>query len=147
MKNIKIEIPAGFEIDNFDIKTGEIKFKEVKKEITKRIKTFADVCKEDNTTEEEFKKKYSTLDENTYSFLQCKLISKVFNQGWEGDWDNSNEYKYFVYFDMRDKGSFFDCGCWDSESYVSAALQFKTRKLATYCGKQFEDIYRVYFKG
>lgn len=147
MKNLTIEIPQGFEISEFDIKTGKVSFKEVKKEITERVKTFDDACREIGTTEKEFQKKYDFLENDTYAFQQIKVLAKALNEGTVLNWDNENEYKYYIWFDMRKKGSFrYVYGsCAFSDSAASAC--YKTRELCNYAGTQFEDIYRKFFKG
>ncbi len=72
------------------------------------------------------------------------IIAEALNEGWKPNWGDSNEYKYYPYFDMRSGGSFddADCDCWDSDSYVGSRLCFKSQELAEYAGKQFEFIYK-----
>jgi hypothetical protein len=72
-------------------------------------------------------------------------IAKALNEGWKPNWNDSNEYKYYPYFDMR-SGSFDGTNCviWGSISAVGSRLCFKNRELAEYAGKQFEDIYKEY---
>ena len=49
-KTLKIEIPEGFKIDNFDINSGVVKFTPIPKSITERIKTIEDVVEIAQTT-------------------------------------------------------------------------------------------------
>lgn len=152
-KEIKITAPKGFEIDKVNSTFEKIVFKEIKKDVLERIKTFKDVLSDLGENDEEVKTYQKLISANvtgkTLAFQQCVLISKCLNEGWISNWDNSNEDKYFVYFDMRNKGSFGGgCGLWRGAYAGSlAALCFKTSELAKYAGKKFEDIYRTYFKG
>jgi hypothetical protein len=148
MKTLKIEIPIGFEIDNFDIKTGEIKFKETPKDIKERIKTFADVLNHLNIDEDDFDDENEGLQIDEIAYKKVKLIVKVLNEGWIPDWMDS-EYKYFPWFDMKGSSSgsgfsFCDCGDWGTYSSVGSRLCFKSRELAEYAGKQFTEIYKQY---
>jgi len=145
-KEIKIEIPAGYEI-NQQLSTFEkIVFKEVKKDIIERVKSFDDACREEGTTEKEFKQKYAVLDAQGYAAEQLKLGIRVLNEGWAVDWDNSNEYKYIVYYDMRGKGSLYCVDCYYTYTSSAASFYYKSEKLAEYGYTIFEDIYRTYFK-
>lgn len=147
-KELRIEIPKGFEIGEFDIKTGTVKFKAVKKDIFERIQYFDDACREVGTTEKDFEKKYKeVLDEQGYATEQAKVIAKALNENWTSNWDNSNEYKYFIYYDMRGKGSFDHYYYWRSLSSIPARLCFKSSELATHAATKFPEIYRTYFKG
>ena len=56
-KTLKIEIPEGFKIDNFDINSGIIKFTPIPKSITERIKTKEDVVEIAQTTAKKYCKK------------------------------------------------------------------------------------------
>lgn len=78
---------------------------------------------------------------------QMDLITTVFNEGWEPDWDNHNEWKYYPLFKHSGSGlSCDDCGSDDSRSGVGSRLCYKSRELAEYAGKQFIDIYRKFHK-
>lgn len=147
MKELKIEIPKNHEIDTENSTFERIVFKEIKKDVTERIKTFDDACREAGTTEKEFEKKYSILDAQGYASEQFKLLRNVVNENWQPNWDDSNEYKYFIWYDMRGKGSldFVDYRYWDT--YAPGSSCFKTEKLARFIESQFPDIIRTYFKG
>ena len=114
--------------------------------ITERIKTFEDAC--------------AYLDLNPIDVLppetiynakfliasaKLAIITKALNEGWEPNWDNSSEWKYYPWFDIRSSGggfSFYVYGGGTTRSFVGSRLCFKSRGLATYAGTQFLYIYK-----
>jgi hypothetical protein len=109
-----------------------------------RIKTVADVLEEHGYSEEHFIEttKGLTGDETAYRII--KMLAKTLNEGWEPDWSNQNEYKYYPWFEMRGSSGFrFGVYAdWFTHSLVGSRLCFKSRELAEYAGKQFVDVYR-----
>lgn len=78
---------------------------------------------------------------------ELSIIAEALNEGWKPDWDNSNQYKYWPWFDMRSSGSgfsFYVYGCDFSGSRAGSRLCFKSRELAEYAAKQFTDIYKQF---
>ncbi|QDZ63264.1 hypothetical protein I6H88_13685 [Elizabethkingia bruuniana] len=145
---LKIEIPAGYEVDNFDPSTGEIKFREKPKDIKERIKTFADVLKYFGIDETYFNEQNEDLESDEVAYRKVKLIVKALNEGWTPDWSDSDQYKYFPWFNMSSSSgagfSFNDCDGWSTLSHVGSRLCFKNRDLAKYAGQQFESIYKEF---
>ena len=148
MQTLKIQIPQGYEIDSFDKLSGELKLKvqQPKKEVTERIKTFDDVLQDNGIDFGHFDYDCNELADDEIAYRKLKLIAKSLNEGWTPDWSNSNEYKYFPWFEMRGSSGFrFDgYDYWNSGSYVGSRLAFKTSKLAEYAGKQFQSIYEQF---
>lgn len=145
---LKIEIPAGYEVDNFDPSTGEIKFREKPKDIKERIKTFADVLNHFGIDETYFNEQNEDLESDEVAYRKVKLIVKALNEGWTPDWSDSDQYKYFPWFNMgSSSGAGFSCGVcggWSAYSGVGSRLCFKNRDLAKYAGQQFESIYKEF---
>ena len=148
METLKIEIPKGYEVQSFNEKTGEIKFRKKPKEVTERIKDFKDVLDEHGLTIGEFTKSCLGLSDDEIAYRKIKLIAESLNEGWEPDWGDSNQYKYYPWFDMGSSsgsGFAFDVyDYWCSDSYCGSRLCFKTSKLARYAGEQFTDIYKEF---
>ena len=74
------------------------------------------------------------------------IIAQVLNDGWEPNWDDYNEYKYYPWFYM-DSALGFDLNhvyCHYSASTVGSRLCFKTEALAEYAAKNFKDLYKDY---
>jgi hypothetical protein len=130
----------------------------VPQKITDRIKSWEDVC---NFLSLDPKRclpfdtelPYSSKDEisgNAY-FKLCKII-EVLNEGWEPNWDNSNEPKYYPWFYMDSKAdsgfglSYDDCAYDYSRTTVGSRLCFKSSELAIYAAKQFRSEYKDYMK-
>jgi len=119
--------------------------------ITNRIKTYEDACQElgiEPVNEKEMLRSGSTIDEIAYK--QLKTIIKALNEGWIPNWKDTNEYKYYPYFNMSVASGFgFSASvyCCDlSYSYVGSRLSFKNRELSNYAGKQFETLYEDFMK-
>ncbi len=142
---IKIKAPKGFRISNFDIQTGTAKLTEIPKSATERIKTIEDVLKDNGTTQEEVDKMFKGAPNHLKYQYIAELLCKSLNEGWEADWDNSSEAKYFPWFKMSSSGfRFGDCGRWFAVSLVCSRLCLKNRELAEYAGKQFTDLYKKF---
>lgn len=112
--------------------------------ITDRVKTFKDACQV-----AEFKEDHSSFNglpgDDEAAYRKLKVIVLALNEGWEPDWNNSNEYKWCPWFYMdtpgfRFYGSDFDLSF--SGTTGGSRLCFKSEELATYAGKQFIDIYK-----
>lgn len=118
------------------------------KNIMERVKTFSEACEVLGINPNQITNNtFDSKDEIAYKKL--KIITKALNEGWEPDWKNQNQYKYFPWFDMNKKpGSGFDrssyCIFWSRSSSVSSRLGFKTNELALYAAKQFEQEYYDY---
>ncbi len=120
--------------------------------ITDRVKTWEDAAEiygVDPVESLPFTNPQNGIEEAANAFYQTEIIIHVLNEGWEPNWDNSNEYKWYPYFDMRTSGSaggfsFAVCYYVLTSSYVGARLVLKTEALAKYAGTQFLHIYKVW---
>ncbi len=149
MQKLTINIPEGFKVKSFDETTGVVNFEPIPKDIKERIKTFEDVLKAMDMTLEDFEETSKDLMPDELAYRKLKQIVGVLNEGWTPDWSNSNEWKYYPWFKMGSpsgSGFSFDvCDGWVSASDVGSRLCFKSRELAEYAGKQFENLYKDYF--
>lgn len=118
----------------------------IKKEVTERVKTFSDVLSENLISNQEWEEQNVGLSKDEIAYRAIKLIAKALNEGWEPDWDDDDQYKYYPYFEwsVGSGFSFFDYGCVNSHSFLGSRLYFKSSELATYAGKQFISIYNDY---
>lgn len=81
------------------------------------------------------------------------IIAEALNEGWQPNWNDWDEAKYFPYFEVEaseDKPSGFgfsdtDCAYWGASAVVCSRLCFRTAELAKYAGKQFVELYKEYF--
>jgi hypothetical protein len=112
--------------------------------IIDRIKTFEDAYHE---ADKEIRKDYDenctgTSDRVAYSKL--KLISKVMWEGVKIDWNNSNQYKYWSWFNLS-SGLGFDGSCCHyglTITLVGSRLCYPSKEISDYVAKQFIEIYK-----
>jgi hypothetical protein len=118
-------------------------------DITDRIKTFEDACKETGIYPSELSVSGEGITDDHMkgiaAFHKLTIIAKALNGEWVPDWNNTSEYKYYPYFDIKNGFVFYDCGCYYRSSHVGSRLCFKSDELATYAGKQFLDLYKDLF--
>lgn len=118
--------------------------------ITDRIKTFADAWEYCGKSEIPLIQGNEKQIEYFIAVYQMSIICKALNEGWEVDWDNADEPKYYPYFYMSPSGfAFTGTGNDSTHAYAGCGSNFrlKTAELAKYCGKQFIDIWKVIQKG
>jgi hypothetical protein len=84
---------------------------------------------------------------NLSSFEKLKLISKVANQGWYPNWNNTNENKYSPYFEYKEGVfSFYTVDYRNTEITVPSALSYQSSELAYFMGVYYFDLYEDYLK-
>lgn len=118
-----------------------LNFPELGAKITDKVKTYSDACKLLNIAEENFHAG-ETKDEIAYKKL--KVIARALNEGWQPNWTDTNESKYYPWFKRSSSGSGFSYHVYDFDrtlTHVGSRLVFSSRELATYAGQQFIDIY------
>ncbi len=117
----------------------------------KEIKSFEDACKKLGI--EALLPDFGMIPEKSQipmlAHYQLCIIVEAINGGWVPDWTDWSQYKYYAWFRMGSaSGSAFsydDYANWTSHSTASSRLCFKTREMAEYAGKQFEQLYKDYF--
>jgi hypothetical protein len=116
-----------------------------------KIKTFEQACKKLGYDPVKVLPKVGTMPKHhqdaTVAHAKLVIITEALNDGWKPNWKDSNEWKYYPWFDMSSpSGPAFDgCDYWYSISTVGSRLCFKSEELAEYAGKQFQKLYRQYF--
>jgi len=151
--NLTDIIPEGFIIDSLNENKTAINLKEIPKNIKERVKTIEDAISELGADDEDIKAllaiKDLSIPQHIIAQLQLIIIAKALNEGWTPDWNDSNQSKYYPWFNMKSSsvGGFVCDGFdyWATISHVGSRLCFKSRELAEYAGKQFKDIYEEYF--
>lgn len=117
--------------------------------IMERVKSFQDICDiagvmrctfelPTNATRKQIRKNAGNMIE---------LFIEVLNEGWEPDYSNSNEQKWYPYFEYNKRTGRFSyyAYCYnDVVSHVGSRLVFKTKALAEFAAKLFIDIYNDY---
>lgn len=115
--------------------------------ITDRVKSFEDACQVlgISTNVPEVKglpRKHQKAIIANYKLI---VIAEALNEGWKPNWQDSDEYKYYPWFDMSNPAG---VGCSltiDAASYTNASigsrLCLKNRELAIYFGQTFTDLF------
>lgn len=115
--------------------------------ITDRVKSFEDACQVlgISTNVPEVKglpRKHQKAIIANYKLI---VIAEALNEGWKPNWQDSDEYKYYPWFDMSNPAG---VGCsftslTASRSYASfgSRLCLKNRELAIYFGQTFTDLF------
>lgn len=115
--------------------------------ITDRVKTFEDAYEIAGRPQKPDFNVFFVADRSFYENMwKMSIITMVLNEGWEPDWDNDNESKYYPYFYMSPSGfAFFDTTCDYSFALAGCGsrLRFRTSELARYAGEQFLDIWKA----
>ena len=111
----------------------------------KHIKSFEDACKALNIDPNSIINSTDNADDIAYKKL--KIITKALNEGWEPDWTNSDERKYFPWFNLSSGSglSYDDCVNQYSYSNVGSRLCFKSWELCEYAANTFLDLYTDFF--
>jgi len=114
------------------------------KAVNGKIETFEEALEHQGINEADFEASCKGLEKDEIAYKKIKIIAKALNNGWTPNWDNSNEYKYYPYFDMRSGVGFSHSGYvhWSTITSVGSRLCYKSSDLAIYAGKQFESIYK-----
>lgn len=115
-----------------------------------RVQTLEAACAELGITGEitieipdNAKRLFPFLEDNA----KAAIVTEALNEGWVPNWDNKNEKKWQLYFNMQ-TGEFslslviYSCECSD----VPSRLCFKNEELARHAVKYFSDIYRSLFQ-
>lgn len=105
-ETIQVEIPAGKKaawVDGFlKLVDAEEEQKKDERPITERVKTFEDACKElgeDHKLVQQFKAIQEAIaeDKEATAYFKLGIITAALNEGWEPDFTNDNEYRYYPY--------------------------------------------------
>ena len=117
----------------------------------KTIKTFQDVCNvaKANIGHYILPRTATKNDIRDNAYDKLKLIISVFNQGWEPNYSDDNERKWFPYFTYDKNSGAFVCyyfNSYASNANVGSRLVFKSQELAIFAGELFIEIYNEYLK-
>ncbi len=123
--------------------------------VIERVQTIEDAYTEKGLVRHEeipFANPKNARQEAVNSFLDAIVLTEAYNEGWEPNWDDSEEEKYEIWWDMRSDeldvsavGSGFSLdgvGFAYSDTFVGSRLVFKTRALARAAAERFVQVYR-----
>lgn len=115
--------------------------------ITDRVKSFEDACQVlgISTNVPEVKglpRKHQKAIIANYKLI---VIAEALNEGWKPNWQDSDEYKYYPWFDMSNPAG---VGCSSTNhtasattAHIGSRLCLKNRELAIYFGQTFTDLF------
>lgn len=115
--------------------------------ITDRVKSFEDACQVlgISTNVPEVKglpRKHQKAIIANYKLI---VIAEALNEGWKPNWQDSDEYKYYPWFDMSNPAGVGYSNTDYAASYTGADLGsrlcLKNRELAIYFGQTFTDLF------
>ena len=119
-------------------------------DITKKIKSYEDACKVLglNPENQPCVDSVSEKDRNSIiAYHKLIVIVRALNEGWEADFSNHDQYKYWNWLWVDTDG--FVCvdtsyTATTTDAYIGSRLCFKNRKLAEYAITQFKSLYEEY---
>lgn len=115
--------------------------------ITDRVKSFEDACQVlgISTNVPEVKglpRKHQKAIIANYKLI---VIAEALNEGWKPNWQDSDEYKYYPWFDMSNPAGVGYSATYiaasDTDACVGSRLCLKNRELAIYFGQTFTDLF------
>ena len=115
--------------------------------ITDRVKSFEDACQVlgISTNVPEVKglpRKHQKAIIANYKLI---VIAEALNEGWKPNWQDSDEYKYYPWFDMSNPAgvgfSNTNNAASNTTADVGSRLCLKNRELAIYFGQTFTDLF------
>lgn len=113
---LTIDIPEGMEIDleNSNLAKGIVKFK-------KKYITYGDILQECPTNFSGLRVRNHCIDK-ILAISKLMNIAKYYNEDWEPDWNNQDEYKYFI---ICNRGTYKVDHGWTS---ICSNIYFKNKK-------------------
>ncbi len=114
--------------------------KDLSNKITDRIKTLDDVRRKLVLTDLSTKQALSRR-----AFASLQEIAQALNEGWEPDFNNTDEGKWYPLFAKAESGWVFYCSYVHySTSKVGFGSCFRSKELSDYAAAQFFDVYLDY---
>jgi len=119
----------------------------------KELNTVEDVFKQVNIDLNGLDKHFEWMPEHRRAFAKVQFILdtvvEVINEGWVADWSDTNQDKWYLWWNFKSKSGFgfaaagYLCGY--ANSHVSSRLVFKNREKAEHAAKFFINLYKDYY--
>lgn len=143
---------------------GESVVKPVRPEdVKERVKSYEDACEELGIP---VVTDWGDMKIDEIAYAKLKTIVWALNEGWVPDWEDSDQYKYWVWFNMSDLNQWYSrvvarsciysytyggvafAYCNNTSTYTNSVygsrLALKSRDLAIYCGNTFASLWAEY---
>ena len=111
------------------------------------IKSFEDACKEFEISNDSCRPIFDVEeDTDEIAYKKLKVIVRAINQGWTPDWNNTDQKKWYPYFNLSSGFGFShtDYLYVNTDATVGSRLCFETQEKAIYAGEQFLEIYKEF---
>lgn len=156
-KELKIEVPQGYEIDKENSTFEKIVFKKVEKELPKcweelgeikgwYVDSFSDImpCDKGDTDKDNDKNIFPTIEEAEACLALAQLcqLRDRYNDGWKPDWENRAQNKFIIYIHPNNK-ILFDKISANTHAISRHLLTFKTEELRNKFLENFEDLIKI----
>lgn len=151
---IQVEIPAGKKaawVDGFlKLVDAEEQQKKDERPITERVKTFEDACNElgeDHKLVQQFKAIQEAIaeDKEATAYFKLGIITAALNEGWEPDFTNDDEYRYYPYLCIWTKEELEDKDeAWKEDHNLQLSLCVGSSSHGANCGLAFADSYEAW---
>nr|WP_129729964.1 hypothetical protein [Parabacteroides goldsteinii] len=132
-------------------------------DVRERVKSYEDACEELGIP---VVTDWGDMKIDEIAYAKLKTIVWALNEGWVPDWEDSDQYKYWAWFDMSDLNQWYSrvvarscsysytnggvacASCSnasaDTSSNYGSRLALKSRDLAIYCGNTFASLWAEY---
>jgi hypothetical protein len=138
------EIDEMFEVATVEQKKVLNKFFTKTKSIIDRVKSFEDACGVLGINKsDQFNTKVDTI--NDIAFKKLKIIIKVLNEGWYPNWQDTNEKKYYIWWNTRGGFSLIAVDFNHGFTRVPSALCFKSSELAKHAAMIAIEEFKIYY--
>lgn len=138
--------------ESFKYKLEDIFGENFFKDITEKVESFVDACRElkisPNIPDTTYCSRKS--QKSVIAFYKLTIIAMALNEGWKPDFENHKENKFYPWFKILKDNVVFTGRCHsvvNASSGESTKLACKSEKLAHYFGRQFEDLWADYLLG
>ncbi|MDR2919713.1 MAG: hypothetical protein LBV72_10170 [Tannerella sp.] len=114
------------------------------KEIMKRIKTVKDAREATGRPEIDFSNLPEDLRDHFAAYYDALVVVEALNEGRKPDWGNTDERKWYPWFDMSPAGFAFgssDCDRGNAGAGSGSRLKLFSEEMADYAAKQFPEIW------
>ena len=118
-----------------------------KKKSFEDIKTFEDACEELGITNDSCRPIFDDEeDPDEIAYKKLKVIIKAINQGWTPDWENTDQRKWWPYFNLSSGFGFSHSTCYYdfTVTHVGSRLCFESEEKSNYTAKQFIELYEQF---
>lgn len=148
MNTLKIEIPEGFEVTDFNKTTGEVKLQKKATPRVGRIKTFEEVCKEmDEDPIDYVVDALTPRHQGLQRLARILLICECFQEGTALKVHNTDQRKWTPWYNVTGSGFRFDGSyCTDTGtcSVLGPLLTFPDEKTSDYVGQTFIEEFKQF---